>query len=167
MCAPRWDLAPFLSSLCFFFFPWYVLSNPVVFQSSSIVIQYYCIPVKQVPISRNAVAARRQVYISVFIPVSVPLLMPYYASLLSLMSFSGRQSPWVCPVSLAFSVSRRRIYLFLALSVKLGTRAPSYRWDSAPLSWSSVLAFLPLRVPRQLCVNHLHCQSNFTFHPPS
>ena len=42
------------------------------------------------------------------------------------------------------------VFLFRCLSLRLGLLAPSYRWDSAPLGWSSAFTTLALPVCRQL-----------------
>ena len=78
------------------FFPMIFPSNLPIFQYCAPVFQYY-IPIKQLPVS-------------VFIPVSVLLLIPYFAFLsetVSLVLFFR--------FTIAFSVSRRRICLFLAV----------------------------------------------------
>ena len=50
-------------------------------------------------------------------------------------------------LALALSIPRRRVCLFLTVSpfcLRFDTLAPSYRWYTAPLGWSSAFVFLAL-----------------------
>ena len=70
---------------------------------------------------------------SSFPSLLLPFLFVFFGKTVTLVFL------FTCPISLVLSVSRWRICLFLALSLKLGTLAPSYRWDSELLGWLSAV----------------------------